>query len=141
MGTLLARVREEIRWLGLHYALGVESTTKVWLLDKRARRHGEPVALCDLASRPGQDEDEARQRPQRLADDDLAEMPPLAHPKPQATDLAFSDWPTVFPNATCATALIDRLVHHADVIAVEGESYRRREAEADKKSRRKRAAA
>ena len=56
------------------------------------------------------------------------------------TNLAFSDWPTVFPNATSATALIDRLVHHADVIAIEGESYRRREAEADKKSRRKKAA-
>jgi len=53
------------------------------------------------------------------------------------TNLAFSDWPTVFPNATCTTALIDRLVHHADVIAIEGESYRRREAEADKKSRRR----
>ena len=51
-------------------------------------------------------------------------------------NLAFSDWPTVFPNATCPTALIDRLAHHADVIAIEGESYRRREAEADKKSRR-----
>jgi DNA replication protein DnaC len=57
------------------------------------------------------------------------------------TNLAFSDWPTVFPNATSATALIDRLVHHADVIAIEGESYRRREAEDDKKSRRKKAAA
>lgn len=42
------------------------------------------------------------------------------------TNLAFSDWPTIFPNATCATALIDRTVHHADVIAIEGESYRRR---------------
>ena len=35
------------------------------------------------------------------------------------TNLAFSDWPTIFPNATCATALIDRTVHHADVIAIE----------------------
>ncbi len=52
------------------------------------------------------------------------------------TNLAFSDWPTIFPNATCATALIDRIVHHADVIAIEGDSYRRREAEADKKTRR-----
>jgi DNA replication protein DnaC len=40
------------------------------------------------------------------------------------TNLAFRDWPTVFPSATCATALID----HADVIAIEGESYRLREA-------------
>ena len=44
------------------------------------------------------------------------------------TNLAFSEWPTVFPNATCATALIDRVIHHADVIAIEGESYRLREA-------------
>jgi DNA replication protein DnaC len=53
------------------------------------------------------------------------------------TNLAFSDWPTAFPNATSATALIDRLVHHAEVIAIEGESYRRRDAEHDKKSRRR----
>lgn len=52
------------------------------------------------------------------------------------TNLAFSDWPTIFPNATCATALIDRTVHHADVIAIEGDSYRRREAEVNKRVRR-----
>jgi DNA replication protein DnaC len=45
------------------------------------------------------------------------------------TNLAFQDWPSVFPNATCATALIDRVIHHADVLAIEGESYRLREAE------------
>jgi DNA replication protein DnaC len=44
------------------------------------------------------------------------------------TNLAFVDWPTVFPSATCATALIDRVIHHADVVAIEGESYRLREA-------------
>lgn len=44
------------------------------------------------------------------------------------TNLAFKEWPTVFPNATCATALIDRVIHHADVISIEGESYRLREA-------------
>jgi DNA replication protein DnaC len=45
------------------------------------------------------------------------------------TNLAFKDWPSVFPNATCATALIDRVIHHADVIGIEGKSYRLREAE------------
>lgn len=49
------------------------------------------------------------------------------------TNLAFKDWPTIFPNATCATALIDRVIHHADVISVEGKSYRLREAEGAKK--------
>lgn len=52
------------------------------------------------------------------------------------TNLAFSDWPTIFPNAACTTALIDRVVHHAEIIAIEGDSYRRREAEAGKPSRR-----
>lgn len=52
------------------------------------------------------------------------------------TNLAFSDWPTVFPNATCVTALIDRVIHHADIIAIEGESYRLREAKARTGARR-----
>jgi DNA replication protein DnaC len=45
------------------------------------------------------------------------------------TNLPFSDWPTIFPNATTVTALIDRVVHHADIISLEGDSYRRRVAE------------
>jgi DNA replication protein DnaC len=45
------------------------------------------------------------------------------------TNLAFSDWPTIFPNAGSAIALIDRLIHHAEIITIEGESYRRRAAE------------
>jgi DNA replication protein DnaC len=57
------------------------------------------------------------------------------------TNLAFSDWPTIFPNATCAIALIDRAIHHADIIPIEGESYRRREAETAKKARKTKAAA
>ena len=52
------------------------------------------------------------------------------------TNLAFSEWPTIFPNAACTTALIDRVVHHAEIIAIEGDSYRRREAQAGKASRR-----
>ena len=51
------------------------------------------------------------------------------------TNLAFSDWPTIFPNASCVTALIDRLTHHADIAPIEGESYRRREAEESRKAR------
>lgn len=55
------------------------------------------------------------------------------------TNLAFNDWPTIFPNAACTTALIDRVVHHAEIIAIEGESYRRREAQAGKPPRRPKA--
>ena len=46
------------------------------------------------------------------------------------TNLPFSEWPTIFPNAATATALIDRLVHHAEILTLEGDSYRRRVAEA-----------
>ncbi|MBI5512240.1 MAG: ATP-binding protein [Deltaproteobacteria bacterium] len=52
------------------------------------------------------------------------------------TNLAFKDWGTIFPNAACVTALIDRLTHHAEIITITGESYRRREAEAAQKARR-----
>jgi hypothetical protein len=72
----------------------------------------------------------------RLADTLDALPPPLL-----ILDPLVSDWPTIFPNATCATVLIDRTVHHADVIAIDGESFRRREAEADKKTRRGKKAA
>jgi DNA replication protein DnaC len=52
------------------------------------------------------------------------------------TNLAFNDWNTVFPNAACTTALIDRLVHRADIIPIVGDSYRLREAEQTKAARR-----
>jgi len=45
------------------------------------------------------------------------------------TNLPFKQWDTVFPNAACAVALIDRLTHHAEILSIEGESYRKREAE------------
>jgi DNA replication protein DnaC len=51
------------------------------------------------------------------------------------TNLHFSQWPTIFPNAGSAIALIDRLIHHSDIIAIEGDSYRHREAEAERKRR------
>jgi hypothetical protein len=34
----------------------------------------------------------------------------------------------VFPNAACVVSLVDRLVHRAEVVAIEGESYRVKEA-------------
>lgn len=55
------------------------------------------------------------------------------------TNLPFKRWDTIFPNASCAVALIDRLTHHAEILVIEGESYRRREAELTQKRRRTRA--
>lgn len=44
------------------------------------------------------------------------------------TNKAFSEWNDVFSNASCVTALIDRLVHRAEILKVEGKSYREKEA-------------
>ena len=52
------------------------------------------------------------------------------------TNLAFAEWHTIFPSATCATALIERVVHHADIVKIEGESYRLRESELAANTRR-----
>jgi len=52
------------------------------------------------------------------------------------TNLAFKERGTIFPNAACVTTLLDRLTHHAEIIPITGESYRRREAEAAQKARR-----
>lgn len=45
------------------------------------------------------------------------------------TNKPFAEWPTTFPNAACVVTLVDRLLHRAEVIAIDGESYRLREAE------------
>ena len=52
------------------------------------------------------------------------------------TNLRFQHWETVFPNASGAVVLIDRLTHQAEIIPIEGESYRKREAELTQKKRR-----
>ena len=56
------------------------------------------------------------------------------------TNRPFAEWREVFPNATCVVSLVDRLVHHAEILAVEGESYRFKEAQerAEKRARQSR---
>ena len=56
------------------------------------------------------------------------------------TNRPFARWSEVFPNAACVVSLVDRLVHHAEVIAIEGESYRLKEAQerAEQKNRQRR---
>ena len=45
------------------------------------------------------------------------------------TNRAFADWGEVFPNAACVVSLIDRLMHRAEVVRIDGESYRAKEAQ------------
>ena len=44
------------------------------------------------------------------------------------TNRAFADWGEVFPNAACVVSLIDRLMHRAEVVRIDGQSYRAKEA-------------
>jgi DNA replication protein DnaC len=45
------------------------------------------------------------------------------------TNRPFREWHEVFPNAACVVSLVDRLIHHAEIHRLDGESYRRKEAE------------
>lgn len=53
------------------------------------------------------------------------------------TNRPFKEWNEVFPNATCIITLLDRLLHHADVTIIEGNSYRVRESEQETAARRR----
>lgn len=44
------------------------------------------------------------------------------------TNRPFDEWNQVFPNAACVVSLVDRLIHHSEIVVFEGESYRMKEA-------------
>ena len=52
------------------------------------------------------------------------------------TNRGFAEWREVFPNAACVVSLIDRLVHNCEIVALDGPSYRLKEAE-DRAARRR----
>ena len=57
------------------------------------------------------------------------------------TNRPFAEWGEVFPNAACVVSLVDRLVHNAEIIQIEGASYRLKEAKERSEKRRKQRAA
>lgn len=44
------------------------------------------------------------------------------------TNKPFAEWNDVFPNAACVVTLVDRLVHSSEIVTIEGDSYRLKEA-------------
>jgi DNA replication protein DnaC len=58
------------------------------------------------------------------------------------TNRPFAEWREVFPNAACVVSLVDRLVHNAEIVSIEGESYRLKEARerTEQRARQRRAA-
>jgi len=56
------------------------------------------------------------------------------------TNRPFAEWGEVFPSAACVVSLVDRLLHNAEVIAIEAASYRLKEAKerTEQRARRRR---
>lgn len=44
------------------------------------------------------------------------------------TNKPFAEWNQVFPSAACVVTLVDRLVHRSEILKIEGDSYRLKEA-------------
>ncbi len=137
--TMLARNIAHAAVLQGHSALFIEASRMLLdlgaqdsgrSLERRLRHYAKPTLLC--IDEVGYLSYDAR------AADLLFEVVSRRYEKKSVvitSNLAFKDWPTIFPNASCVTALIDRLTHHADICLIEGQSYRRREAEARRKKK------
>ncbi len=46
-----------------------------------------------------------------------------------STNRPFQEWNEIFPNSSCVGTLIDRFTHHCEIIKIEGDSYRKKEAQ------------
>ncbi len=138
--TMLARNIAHQMVIGGHSALFVEASSMLLdlgaqesarALERRLRHYARPALLC--IDEVGYLSYDAR------AADLLFEVVSRRYEERSiviTTNLAFKQWPDIFPNASCVTALIDRLTHHSDICLIEGESYRKREAEEARKARR-----
>lgn len=52
----------------------------------------------------------------------------LSKPIVLSTNKAFAEWSEVFPHAACTVTLVDRLVHRSEILEIDGDSYRLKEA-------------
>ena len=56
------------------------------------------------------------------------------------TNRPFAEWNAVFEGSACVVSLVDRLVHRAEIVQIQGDSFRLKEAHeraAEKARRRK----
>ena len=105
----------------LHDLAAQDSSTQ---LARRLRRYTTPAVLCC-------DEVGYLAYDTRYADllfEVVTRRYQLRRPLILTTNRAFTEWNQVFPNATCVVALIDRLVHRSEILSIDGESYRLKEA-------------
>lgn len=45
------------------------------------------------------------------------------------TNKPFAEWGEVFPSAGCVVTLVDRLIHRSEIVVIDGDSYRKKEAQ------------
>ncbi|MGA7539078.1 MAG: IS21-like element helper ATPase IstB [Steroidobacteraceae bacterium] len=105
----------------LHDLAAQDSSTQ---LARRLRRYTTPAVLCC-------DEVGYLAYDTRYADllfEVVTRRYQLRRPLILTTNRTFSEWNQIFPNATCVVALIDRLVHRSEILSIDGESYRLKEA-------------
>lgn len=57
------------------------------------------------------------------------------------TNKPFTQWNEVFPNSSSVVALVDRLVHRSEIVEIDGDSYRLKEATERKEDKRRKRAA
>jgi hypothetical protein len=62
--------------------------------------------------------------PKRRGDVHARQLPLRARPLIVTSKKPFSAWGEVFGDDAVATAMIDRLVHHAEILSLTGDSYR-----------------
>lgn len=93
-------------------------------LSRRLRRYCQPRLLCI-------DEVGYLSYNNRYADL-LFEVVTRRYDQPRSillsTNKPFAEWSQVFPHAACVVTLIDRLVHRAEIVDIEADSYRLKEA-------------
>jgi DNA replication protein DnaC len=105
----------------LHDLAAQDSSTA---LARRLRRYTAPALLCV-------DEVGYLAYDTRYADllfEVITRRYQLRRPLVLTTNKPFGEWNDVFPNATCVVALVDRLVHRSEILAINGDSYRLKEA-------------
>jgi len=51
------------------------------------------------------------------------------------TNRPFTEWGEVFPNAACVVSLVDRLIHRSEIVSIEADSYRLKEAKENQEKR------
>ncbi len=44
------------------------------------------------------------------------------------TNKPIPEWRDIFPNATCVVSIVDRLLHHSEILTIDGDSFRLKEA-------------